>query len=1138
MKFKTSYLFKFFIAVCMIVFMNVYVAAQITVTGIVTDRDEPLPGVNVSVKGTTTGIMTGIDGKYTLTVPNSNVVLVFSYIGYTTKEITVGNQTNINVVMEEDVFAIEEVVVVGYGTMRKSDVTGAVSRISAQEIRQRPVANALEAMQGRLTGVDVTTNARPGTLGDIRIRGNRSVNATNEPLYVVDGIPLGSGIGTSPNTQSIREHEYSLSAGSMVDINPADIESIDILKDASATAIYGSRGANGVVLITTKKGGAGRTSISYDGTTTFSRVKSMTDWMTAGERLDWQRQGYINASNYSGRYGTAPDPARDLNLFMSNRDILAPALATAYQLNNNAAGRPDVTNPVMRPATPEEIAKGYAAQVPVYNSANMFDNDWTQYITRIARTDNHVLSVSGGTDKVKFYTSAAYLNQESTNLDQDYRRFTLNASGEVQAKPWFKMGMTANLGYSIQNYGIMNNLANAGSKDSYGQALDLARWFPVYADENGNPAWVTGKKYKNQYALYTPERTEPGGHNIFNNIDKAFNENRALSIIASTFTEVQLMEGLKYRMNFGFQARNQRNGRYYAPGWSNPQNVTDSNIGWGYYGMTLNMSWTLENLLYYDKVLGDHSINATLLQSSEQFRTEMVWMRLTELIYESAKWYNAAANTYGKAHSYNTNLSVLKMASYMARINYSFKNRYQLTLTGRYDGSSTLATGNKWDFFPSSVVAWKIEEEDFMKDQQLFNQLKLRVGYGVTGNAAVNAYQTGGTIYGQNYLFDTGEVNGAKAQVVPTPTLGWEKTAALNIGLDFGILRNRINGNLEYYIANTTDLLMSKSVPYPTGYNTVWANVGKTRNSGIEITLNTTNISKRDFSWNTNWTFSRNREQVIETQYGKSDDTPNGLRIGNPISHYFTYTFDRMLQNTNEDLRLMGIYRATSNYVFLPGLGIVKDQPLIEGQPGQEGYVTRNFSWTDVDGVAHNESITYLNNGFGVFNVDDQSVIGSIRPSWIGGLNNTINYKDWTLSFYFYARVGSMYNTYLQTIGSRRVPASDLWSPDNPNGHISPPRTGGISVNNYASYYQYQKASFVSLRTISLSYQLPRTLASKLSVSNASLYVQVLNPFIWGGRLVKAGINPDDDGRGQGANSQSNNTARYQSAVIGLRFTL
>ncbi len=1118
-----------------------HVAAQgFNVTGTVKDAaGEPLIGASVIVEGTSRGVAVGADGSYSIGVSSNDAALRFTYLGYTDQVITVGTQRVINVSLQEDATMIDEVIVIGYGTIKKSDVTGAVSHIGADEIRERPVQNALQAMQGRMPGVDITTNSRPGQLGDIRIRGNRSLNASNEPLYVIDGIPMGSGVGTGPNTAAIDVIEYSLSAGSMADINPADIESIDILKDASATAIYGSRGANGVVLITTKKGREGRTSVSYDGTTTFTWVKNMTDWMTSGELLDWKRQARINADNYSGaRYGKAPDPAWDLSNLMGGWEYLTPALATAYQLTGN-----NPNTPVMRAATPDEIARGYAPQVPVYDSSKMFDNDWTKYVSRVARTDSHQLSVSGGTEKVNFYTSASYLNQQSTNLDQDYQRFSLNASGEVRATNWFKMGMSANLGHSVQNYGVMNNTKNGGAKDAYGQALNQLRWAPTFADENGQPVFVTGKKYEDEYALYTPGRDRgPSGHNMLNNIDKAFNENRAASVIASAYAEIQLAEGLRFRTNFGAQFREQRNGRYYAPLWSNPQGVTDSNPGWGYYGNTSNLSWTLENLIYYDKVFGDHSISATLLQSAEKFRTEMIWMRFDQLTYESAKWYNGAANGRGNPHSYNTSYAATTMASYMARFNYAFKNRYLLTLTGRYDGASMLAAGNKWDFFPSASFAWKIEEENFMKNQTLFNQLKLRVGYGETGNSSVNAYQTPGTLVGQNYLFDTNPIPGSKAQVIPVPGLGWERTKQWNVGLDFGILRNRIMGSIEYYIANTTDLLMKKSVPYASGYDSVWANLGQTRNSGIEVSLTTTNISRPNFSWKTAWSFTLNREQVIETQYGKVDDAGQNMRIGHPMRPHFRLTYDRLWQNTDEDRRMMAIYKALGGYDYLPGQTMVKDkQPMVMGTEGQEGFTTKDITWTDVNGTQHKEKVTYLNNGFGTIDDKDRSVIGSLTPDWVGSLTNTIDYKNWSLSFFLYARVGAMYNTLLQTYGfgnsARRMDLDDVWSLDNPSGTYPQLRDGGAKFVNYNDDFAYRKASFVAVRNIALSYQLPERLLSKLTISNAQVYAQVLNPFIWGGKLVKAGINPDDDGRGNGANAQSNNTARYQSAVIGLRFS-
>ncbi len=1136
---------KCFAAAVALVFAGSIMAQSITVTGTVKDTSgEALMGVTVIVDGTTTGTATGIDGTYSIRVPNASSVLRFSYMGYADQTISVGNQTKIDVVLAEDATAMEDVIVIGYGTVRKSDITGAVSHIGSEEIKERPVQNALQAMQGKMPGVDITTESRPGALGEIRIRGNRSLNASNAPLYVVDGIPVGSGVGTGPNTSLIGEHEYSQTAGSIADINPADIESIDILKDASATAIYGSRGANGVILITTKKGEKGRTRINYDGTVTFTRVKSLTDWMTSGEKIDYQRQAYINAGTYEGngaRYGNAPDPLFDYQKFVGNWEYMIPAVAMAYQLNNG-----DIYNPVLRDATPEEIAKGYAAKVPVYDSSKWFDNDWTEYVTRVAKTHNHQISVSGGNETTRFYASAAYLNQESTNKDQDYERFTFNANGEVKATKWFTMGMSNNLSYSIQDYGIMNNLKNGGAKDSYGQALNLSRLAPTFADADGNPVWVTGRENEGKYALFTPGRDQgPSGHNMLNNIDKAFNENRAWSFMNSTYLEIQVMEGLRWRTNFGAQYRTQRNGRYYAPGWTNPQGVTDSDPGWGYYGTTLNLSWTLENLIYYDKTWGKHSLSATLLQSAEQFRTELSWMRLQGLTYETAKWFNASANSLGKPQSYSTGYSETSIASYMARLNYSFDDKYLLTLTGRYDGSSVLAPGNKWDFFPSASLAWRIDQENFMQSQTLFSQLKLRAGYGVTGNSSVSAYSTSGTMVTQDYLFDTTTSAGAKAQIIPTPNLGWEKTGQYKIGSDNGFLQNRIAGSIEYYNATTTDLLMSQSIPFATGYNSFNTNLGKTRNSGIEISLTSYNIERKDFQWSTTFSFSANREQVVETQYGKMDDEGMGLYIGQPMSTYYTYTYDRLWQDTAEDRRMIAIYNAIGGTNYIPGQGVYVDrQDMIlasqatADQIAEYGTVSKNISYTDDSGATVTESIEVLDNGFGKFDREDYTHIGTLRPKWVGGLTNNLTYKNFTLSFYLYARIGSMYNTMLQTLGSRKIDDSEFWSKENPNGKYAQPLSGIIGITDNSGQMAYQKASFVSVRNISLSYNLPERIAKKLSLSSAQIYGQVLNPFIFGGELVKAGINPDDDGKGQGSNAQTNNTAINQSFVVGLRLSL
>ena len=425
----------FFVALLSVLAVGAFAQSK-TVSGTVLDKTgESVIGASVVVKGTTNGTITDFDGKFTLqNVPDNGTIQV-SFVGYKTVDIQVKGQSTVKVILEEDTETLDEVVVVGYGVVKKSDVTGALTKVSEKQIKERPVQNALQAMQGKAPGVDITTNSRPGELGDVRIRGNRSITADNDPLYVIDGIPMV--------------------AGSIADINPNDVESMEILKDASATAIYGSRGANGVVLITTKKGKVGKVSINYDGTVTFSKIHSMTDWMDSGELIDWKRQAYINTGAYSGTYGNAPDPNIDGDLLfsdngggVSNYPYLNQYFQKAWEYNADGSYK-------MRPATDyEKEVLGYADQVPVYNSANIPTTPWTDYVTRTAITHNHQISLSAGSEKSNLYISLAYLDQESPMKDQDFKRYTANINGEIQATNFLKVGMGMNASHSIKRSSI------------------------------------------------------------------------------------------------------------------------------------------------------------------------------------------------------------------------------------------------------------------------------------------------------------------------------------------------------------------------------------------------------------------------------------------------------------------------------------------------------------------------------------------------------------------------------------------------------------------------------------------------------------------------------------------------------------
>ena len=1066
--------------------------AQKAITGTVVDAlGDPVIGASIQAeKGV--GTVTDIDGNFTLQNVKEQTVLQISYVGYITENVKVGNQTNIRVVLKEDSKVLDELVVVGYGSMKKSDLTGAMSRITSKTIDERPVQNALQAMQGKTPGVDITSNNRPGELGDVRIRGNRSLLADNAPLYVVDGIPL--------------------TAGSMADINPSDIESMEILKDASATAIYGSRGANGVVLITTKKGQNGRVTINYDGSFVWSNLVSTTDYMNAGQLLDYQRQAAINGGTYNGAYGTAPDPDRDRAISgMGSESWTDRVIRSAYTYNGDQVA--------LRAATAEEKAMGYADQVPVYDASKLMNTDWGDLVTRTGFTQTHQVSLSAGSEKSKLYMSLGYLNQNVPMKDQDYERFTVNINGEITPTKWLTVGIGMNGSHSIKNYGIVSNFSNTVAKDSYGLAMNIMPWVPCY---NEDGTYLTGVV------------SGQAGHNIVADIDAARNEYRYYGLNVSSFAELAFgkiwapLEGLRWRTNFGAQFRQTRNGSFYDEDWSNVYGFDSTEPKVAYNDQRTNMSWTLENLIYFDKTLGDHRFGVTLMQSAEKYRVEGITARAYGIIYPTSQWYDMGNSDKDKL-SFGTNYSNWTRSSYMARLNYAFMDRYLLTVTGRYDGASVLAEGHKWDFFPSAAIAWKINEEPFLRDVKCIDQLKLRLGYGVTGNSSVSPYTTAGSVTSSSAKipFGYGQVSntdGAKPLLMPNYELGWEKTASTNFGIDFSFLNNRIFGSIEYYVAKTKDVLMDRSIPVITGYAQLRSNIGKTQNQGFELTLSTVNIKTKDFTWQTDWSFSTNKEKIVELVNGKEDMVSNNWFIGKPLNVFFDFEYDRIWQDTEEDQIMMAAY-AANKMNFLPGTYKVKDQEMILVDAGTEG--AKKFTYNGQD-------YYYANNGFGTIDNDDK-VTYQKSPKWQFGWTNTFTYKDFALSFFLYGRFGNTYYGLTQTIG-RRV-EKDIWSPENTGAKFARPTTASRTTT-YDYVRNYTKGDMVAVRNISLSYNLPKNIINRYGASSTQVYVQVLNPFLFGGELVKAGINPDDITGWDAANhigGQTNNTAVTKSFVLGVR---
>ena len=981
-----------------------------TVTGVVTDeKNLPLAGVSVRIKGASTGTVTDVNGRFSLSVANSKTtVLEFTYVSFVTQDVALNGRTRINVVLKENIKSLSEIVVVGYNVVKKSDVTGAVGSVTAEEIRSRPVSNALEAIQGKVAGVDITSNERPGQVGSVLIRGARSLTATNGPLYVVDGVPLSSG--------------------GIEAINPNDIETIDILKDASATAIYGSRGANGVIVVTTKRGKSGRLDLEYTGTTTVEKIYDRTQMMNAEQYIAFRRDAFrrINYLNALAGKTTAPNTGySDPNAPNYNDDQRIFA-GDPYALAN--------------------VNKGWVNGA--WNGNLVPTTNWTGMVTKVGVTQNHTLSVSGGTDKIKAYGSFGYLYQDGTQKGENYTRYSGNFSVDITPVKWFSMGGSINATYSLQNYGFATT--NATGPGSFYAAAQGMLPYAVPYDSNGKRIDLPG-----------------GDINILNPIGEDqydINLRKVMRALGSFYGEITFMKGLKYRLNFGPDFYNLYNGRYMDAYSINRGGGQPGSTNYAQLNQTNRLSWTLDHLLYFDRTFGKHQVGLTLLASSTSFRDESSAMTATNLPWTSQLWYQL--NSVSALDSFGSNLSQSSLESYMGRFNYSFNSKYLLTASGRWDGASQLAPGHKWDFFPSVALAWRLEQEDFIRSFSWIDQLKLRIGVGSTGNAAVPLYSTEGRLQTLYYTYGSSVQAGyvasdaSLANPIPLPNqnLGWEHTTQVNLGLDFAFLKNRISGSLDLYTSKTTGLLEQASIPTTNGYPTSIINVGATANHGVELVLNTENICNNGFRWNTTLSFGANKEHITKLVNG--DDINNLWFIGQRIAVYYDYVKTGIWQNTPQDLAEMAKFNANGSN-FTPGTIRVKD----------------------------------LNGDYKIDANHDRTIVGHAAPDWTGGITNTFSYKNFELSAFILARWGFTVVTGAESLQGRYAQRLvNYWTPTNPTNDYPAPNYNSAAGDPYRTSMNYQDGSFVKIRNISLGYFLPSSFVKKIGLSWVKVYVQAVNP--------------------------------------------
>lgn len=1000
---KKNLLFLFAILMC----VNSYVRAQSrTITGKVTDAGGTgLPGVSVTVKGSTQGAVSDGNGGYSLSVPPNKNTLVFSYIGFVGQEIEIGTQSVINVALQEDATNLSEVVVVGYGTQKKSQMTGAISQVTSKQITEMPLTSLGQALQGRAAGVDVSqSGSKPGSAPKILIRGRRSFNAGNDPLYVVDGIPLSAG--------------YE-------DINPNDIQSMEVLKDATATAIYGARGANGVILVTTKRGAnKGKTTVTLDTYAGASNAYSQLELFSGSEFAEYVREAYratVTASAPNGLYTDASgklvptgqsDPAADAKIAVLGGDP------------NVAAG----------------IAAGRNTQ-------------YQDLILRTGMIQNHTVGIQGGNERTSFYISGGFFQDQGVTKLLDYTRNSLRANIDHQVNKRLKVGISSYMMYSIRNGENLN---------PYGATLNQNPLGSAY-DDKGNVIF----KPTNDALLYNPLNEIVSGAQIDNT--------KRYRIFNSIYTEVKLLDGLKYKLNFGPDLTLSRWGRFSGSLTNSNSGFTNTQGNQGGNPKAANenrfgFNWTLENILSYDKSIGKHSLSLTGLQSIQRDRFEQYRIEVSDIPSENQSFYNlgAASNVDVKG----SNLIQWTINSFMGRANYSFNDKYLLTLTMRRDGSSRFGENTKYGNFPGIAVGWNITNESFMKGVVFIDMLKLRAGWGKVGNQGVAPYQTQGLLGRTTYAFGATGAFGYRPNTIGNADLKWESSANANIGLDFSIYRGRVQGSLEFYETNTKDLLLSDFLPGSTGFNAVTRNVGHTRNKGIELGVTTVNVnSKNGFKWTTDFQFTKNKEEIVELYNGKIDDVGNRWFIGYPLNTY--YDFKKIgIWQTNE---------ADQAKAFGSEVGQIKIQDT---------------------------------NGDNKITAADRVIIGNDVPKWAGGLTNRFEYAGFDLSFFLYGRFGNtilsgFHRNQLQLAGRYQQIKVDYWTPNNPTNEFPRPKSNQ-EFPVYNSSLFYYDGSFIKLRNINFGYTFSGRVAKKIGAESVRLYSSIQQPKIWSSYLSKYnGVDPE-----------------------------
>lgn len=938
----------------------------VTFSGVVSDASGPLTGVSVLIKDTNQGTSTNQAGEFSLTVPKGAVVL-FRYVGYTPKELTASSSTMVHVLLEQDeTSSLDEVVIVGYGSQQARDVTGSISTVKMANIEDQALASPDQALAGQVAGVNVSTsNGIPGGGPKIQIRGIGAIGAGSEPLYVIDGFPIPSSSSEQSNP--------------MASINPSDIETMTLLKDASATAIYGSRGANGVVMITTKRGSSGKPQVKLSLSSGVQAIpqKGRPNLMNGQEFAQFRKEAIM-----------------DRILFEEGREATLEDIPEVYRY-------------------PELIGKG---------------TNWFEEVTRTAPMTDLNLSIMGGNEKLKSYSSLGYFNQQGVMLNTGFERFTIRTNMDAELTDRLQVGVNLSPTYSKVSGGVRGQ-----GRDEF---FDIASPIPSVYNPDGS------------YNAYIESPGTFGNPNPVMLLKERVDKTSRMRILTNAFAQYEILDGLKFKTSFNVDFQD-GSSEYFRPSTLPNQNAPGPSVPSGSYGRAKYLNWLNENTLNYDYSSSNgHTFSGLLGFTVQSQRNRSANFNGSQFPDDDIQTLNAAARITG-----GTDISDWSLMSYLARVNYSYLSKYLVTATVRTDGSSRFGADNRWGTFPSLALGWRASQEGFLQNTEWINELKLRASYGFTGNFNIGNYSYMSNIGTRDYLFNGTLASGRVMNTLGNPTLGWEKMREFNVGVDFAIFNNRVNFTADYYKRNTRDLLLNVEIPSSSGFGSVTENRGDVMNRGLELGLTTLNISRDEFSWSTNLNISFNKNKVLAL--GRSSDPiysgqssegnpTNITKIGSPVGLIFGYVYE----------------------------GIYQNQADLDRYPNFPGAIPGNMRFKDVN---QDGEITPF---------QDFDVIGNPYPDFTWGITNSFNFKNFDLRFLIVGSVGGEkahatndYTGNIDGVFNVRKDIANRWRSESQPGNGLVPTTNGTGRGRvmYRDIHSLtvQKTDYAWVKNITIGYTVP-----------------------------------------------------------------